>query len=238
MSGVLPGLPDIKLPSNILGLDVSGLYGSDALEENATSKAIAESLARGRFEDPKSDKKDPVTGERKANFAEALTEMLGGPKFSDVATQANLLGRQQEATQSIQEYKKNDGLDFSSMSAEDRKDPEKVRIFATKELARRGFADQGVTAEGSTLAEINKSGKVGVQEIADEVLEGSLSWQTQRQDLADSIARDTARTKRSDLVSDRNFDLQKQTAENQTATQLAALNASIAQPRCRTNKQT
>ena len=155
--------------------------------------------------------------------------MLGGPKFSDVATQANLLGRQQEATQSIQEYKKNDGLDFSSMSAEDRKDPEKVRIFATKELARRGFADQGVTAEGSTLAEINKSGKVGVQEIADEVLEGSLSWQTQRQDLADSIARDTARTKRSDLVSDRNFDLQKQTAENQTATQLAALNASIAQ---------
>ena len=61
MSGVLPGLPDIKLPSNILGLDVSGLYGSDALEENATSKAIAESLARGRFEDPKSDKKDPVT---------------------------------------------------------------------------------------------------------------------------------------------------------------------------------
>lgn len=226
---LLPGMPEVKLPSNILGIPVSGLYGADALEENATNKAIAERLARGRFEDPKSDKKDPVTGERKANFAEQLTEMFGGPKFSDVSAQATALGKNREATQSIQKYKDDYGLDFTGLSAEDRKDPEKVRVFATKEIARRGFADKGVTATGDTLAEINRSGKVGEQKLKDEVLEGSLSWQTSRSDRDQDIARDTA-------ISDRNFGLQLQTLTNQNNQALASLKAQIEQAKM-TNEQ-
>ena len=236
---LLPGMPEIKLPTiNIGGLNLNGLYGADALQENASSKAMADRLARGRFQDPKSDKKDPVTGERTANFAEQLTELFGGPKFSEVAGQANALGRQQEATKSIQTYKDEKGLDFSSMSPEDRKDPEKVRVFATKQLAQRDSEAAGITPVGDTTAEIITHQKKGEAKRSDEILENSLQWQTLRGDRKQDLAIEAAVRKRGDLVSDRNFGLQVQQMQNQNNQALATLNATLAQAKMSDAQQT
>ena len=76
---LLPGMPDVKLPSSVGGLDISWLYGSDAKQENATAKAVAENLARSRFERPGGDKRDSITGERAPTIAEKLSDFFVSP---------------------------------------------------------------------------------------------------------------------------------------------------------------
>ena len=73
---------------------------------------------------------------------------------------------------------------------------------------------------------------------SDEILEGSLEWQTLRGDRKQDLAIEAAVRKRGDLVSDRNFDLQVQQMQNQNNQALATLNATLAQAKMSDTQQT
>ena len=185
-------LPGVNIPFPDLG-PLNVLYGSDIQKPNAQENAIAENLARARVENPGFNKKDEITGEYKPNLAEQASALFGGPSLKDIAPKVTELTNHREATQ-IREDPENKTVDFSTLSEEDRKNPQKVREHATFQLKQQQRLSEGFDVEDVTsLAGLRKAVNTQTQNEANEKFNNSAQEQQRRLELKNSIQRDIDR---------------------------------------------